>query len=302
MVNRYETFDIMTMAEFLKLRRKTQSTTVLFLGSRTGGLFRSSLLYDILRPFNTDLERLLPLQKFSAYFRILDTLDLGDVYEIVRTALNQINIGEADVYVAQLAKRRFFNMLVTTNIDDLLKQAFVWTGMKEPRDFDVLIAKSKTEKSPLTGRKSPFTIIKAFGDLATGEYAIKSRVRHLEAAKNLKEIMDDIRDWNILIVGLDPAWDQHIMRVLFPRNGTVWYVNEESPSEDSALADYLRECKAQCIIGPEGQYEHFFHDLYDLVADSSDPYHPTSNTKQAQVTPTTALLGIRNKPLPFSDL
>src|SRR5437667_10588694 len=110
----YETSNIKMMAEFLKLRRKTQGTTVLFLGSRVGGLFRSNFLNDTLCYFSTNFDTLSPLQKFAACFRILnrDMLSLGKIYEILRIALNQANVEEADVCVAELAKRRFVNRLV----------------------------------------------------------------------------------------------------------------------------------------------------------------------------------------------
>ena len=282
MIDSYEIFDIMKMAEFLKLRKRTQGTTLLFLGSRAGGLYRSNFLYNALCYFSTNFHRLSPLQQFDECFHILnrDRWSPREVDEILHTTLKQANLEEADACIAQLSKRRFFNRLVTTNIDGLLEQAFVWNGMKEFRDFDVVVVETDGKQMPISSKDktSSFPIIKVFGDLDAGTYNITNRPRHLELAGNLRRFMDDIRSWHILIVGFDPIWDAHMIPALFPRKGTVWYVNEEPPYETSTLADALRTCNAQYIIGPQGAYQRFFQDLYQLIADSTDPLHPLSDT------------------------
>jgi len=284
--NRDESFDIVKMAEFLKLRKKTQATTLLVLGSRAGGLIRSSFLPETLRDFSTNFDGLLPLQKFAECFHILNrvTSIQGDVYDILRTALQEVDIAHADICVARLAKQGFFNRLVTANIDNILEQAFMQSDMRQLRDFDVFIPRNgaSNKSTRFTGIKQSFLVVKFFGDLAVEEYNITSRVRHLTVAENLQQLMDTIRDWNILLVGFDPIWDQHILPALFPRNGTVWYVNEESPYRSSLLDDWLQNSNAQCIIGPEGQYERFFQKLCTLLDDDSDTYRPTSSTGQGQ--------------------
>jgi hypothetical protein len=284
MVNNYETLKIDKIAGCLTLRRKTQNTTILVLGSRAGSLFRNGFLYDTLNLFQTGgINRVSLPQRFAACFHMLNTLNQEERDEIIRTAHKQIKVEEADIQVAQLAKRGFFNMLVTTNITTMLEEAFTKTGMREQRDVTIFTGTSGTATnflSEATGRRSLFTFVKALGDLVPDV--------HSKSAKNLDKLMDDIRDWNVLLVGLDPVWDQHLMQKLFPRNGIVWYVNEEQPSENTFLARHLFKCKAECILGREGQYELFFHTLSDLIGDS-DSYRSTPKSVPEDIEQTVVL-------------
>lgn len=271
MIDKYEGFNIVKMAEYLKHRRNTRKDTLLVLGARAGGLFRSSSFSKVLSTFSSNFDRLLHVQKFAECFNILrrDMLSQGEVDAIVKAALQEVSFSEADYCVAQLVKRGYFNTLITTNVDDILEQACI----KAEVELDLFVPHAAVERlrTQSTSRNLHPLLIKPFGDLISREYSINNRTYFLRKAEYLRKIMNDERNMPVLLVGLDPIWDQDIFSLLFPRKGPVWYVDEERPLVNSPLERYLQKCDVQYVTGDEERYTSFFLSLYRNVVGDSDP-------------------------------
>ena len=72
------------------------------------------------------------------------------------------------------------------------------------------------------------------------------------------------------MVGFDPVWDAAIVNILFPCAGKLWYVNEETPSHDSKVFEYLQSPNVQCLLGEkEGSSANFFQSLYRYIFGST---------------------------------
>ncbi len=111
----------------LKNRREENQATVLVLGARTGGLFRSDELYEMLKYYGDPNFAGLPrTAQFGACYRILTHPDLFKLYEInelFTRILANTSISEADIYLAALVKLRMFDVVISTNIDSTFEQA-----------------------------------------------------------------------------------------------------------------------------------------------------------------------------------
>jgi len=271
---------IADIAKTLKLRKATQKTTALFLGAKAGGLFRSSRLYDLLRSVGpNDLYNLPPLERYRECYHILcdPKYSLQDINHVLadKELVKQITIELPELCVAELMKQNIFNPILSVSVYGEFEEAFRQMGMKETLNFDVAWPRSGSSMPRIhTEQTDRFALIKVFGDIASRDYNINKRVKHLDENEGLKNLMHDLRDRNILVVGVDQSWDQHILSSLFQcsGDGSVWYVNDEEPARDSLLSDYLKQCEADLLLGVDGLYGNFFKSLCEHITGATPTY------------------------------
>src|SRR2546422_3487835 len=140
--------DAPEIATLLEFRKKHNQRTVLFLGSRAGGLFRSQQFYDTMWQFSKrDFAELSRFEQFSECYKILqeERFSERDRFSILSSSLRGVGTIDADVCLAELVKDGVFDVVISTNIDDLAEQAFIQVGMRELEDFQVLIPRRGTD-------------------------------------------------------------------------------------------------------------------------------------------------------------
>jgi hypothetical protein len=264
-------------------------TTVLFLGSRTGSLFRQPFLADLLKEFtNRDVLSMTPIERFHECYKILENFKRQnldhDVHAIIRKASQEKQVEVADIYVAELMKQGIFDLIITTNIGNELEDAFRQRNMMGHRDFEIIIPGPDEFLDSRIAKRSPFKIIKASGDVFSMRYSIcgyniGSREFFLDKYPKLKMSLEEVKKQNMVMVGFDYKWDRHLIHTIFPRRaGSLWYVNEEQTTEASPLFSDLQECDAKRLEGFQGGYEPFFAQL--CIALSIAPTPPISQMKQ----------------------
>ena len=262
-----EHFDIPDMIKQLTARKNMNYSTVLVLGARTSGLFRSQKLYEILLLFGEpSFAELSPTRKFSDCYRTLTRHNLFSVSEIdtiLRQSLAEVVVSEADRYLAEIVKLGFFDMIISTNVDDLLEQALKSAEMKEMRDFDVYYPPINIEKDVLRhDQEVPCRVFKAFGQFTTGNYAIR-RSGYLMQHQHVEKQLETLLKRDILAIGLDPQWDAELYRAFHPQGDSIWFVNEDEMHEHPILRDVVHTRNARHFIDEEkGSYNHFIKALY----------------------------------------
>ena len=274
------------MANVLNTRKNTGGpVTVLFLGSRTGSLFRLPFLADLLKEFsNGDVLNMTPVERFRECYQILDNFKQqnqdSDIHFIILKALQEKRIEVADICVVELMKKGIFDSIVTTNIGSELEDAFIESGMKLHRDFEVIIPGTAHPISEEMMRDHRFKIIKASGDVGSERYSIcgyniNSKDKYLGKYPEIKNSIGQFNRKNMLMVGFDYKWDRHIIHAIFPRKeGSLWYVNEEQTKEDSMLLSYLEEYEAKRLEDTTSGYESFFEKLCGYILG----FIPTAST------------------------
>lgn len=256
--------EINHMISQLKNRIEENQATVLVLGSRTGGLFRSDELYETLQCYgDPSFAGLSRTAQFGACYRILTHPDRFMRYEINQLftrILANIPISEADIYLAALVKLRMFDVIISTNIDSTFEKAMQYVGMKDGSDFSVYDQRNVADAN--SPRKKHYCkVIKVFGQIAEKEYTVK-RNSYLDQHKDIEHLLGNELGRDILAIGLDNAWDEEIYRAFRPQGDTFWYVNEERLPESSALYTRTRARNVQQFIGEERNYEDFINSLY----------------------------------------
>src|SRR5579859_1635730 len=137
-----ETFNIARMATILKMRKRTQTPTALFLGAKAGGLFRSLQLSDELRFFGpSDLYSLTPLERYHECYQILSDpiFSPQDINHILasKALLQEIRAETPELCIAELLKQGIFNPILSVSLYGEFEEALQQVGMKEVLDFVV---------------------------------------------------------------------------------------------------------------------------------------------------------------------
>ncbi len=246
--------------------------TVLFLGSRTGSLFRRPSLADLLKGFSEhDVLNMAPVERFRECYKILESFKKqnqeSDIHFIIREALKEKQIEVADLCIVELLKQGIFDCIITTNIGSELERALHRIDMEESRDFEVIVPEHGKSLAGRMTKSHLFKMIKASGDIVSGRYSIcgyniDSKELFLNKYPKLKTTVEQFKEEDMLMVGFDDKWDKHIIPAIFPRKaGSLWYVNEEQTPEDSLLFSYLQDYEAKRFEDTTGGYELFFTNL-----------------------------------------
>lgn len=260
--------NIVEIAQLLKLREKISHPTVLFLGSRAGGLFRSLAFIDTIQPAPEPNAIALPHQEqFAELYQFLQKVGFGkgELHSFLTDCLRKVALTEADMGLAALIKLGLFNVIISTNIDDLLEQALNKVGMRKPFDFEIVLPdQSQNLETRFTKKLLPYQIIKSFGDHAAYSYRIVKRTGYLDSIPQLRRLLEDTLIKDILVVGLDANWDEEIVRAFRPQADSLWFVHEENLLEHPHVSHIFQgRQQVRYITGQEGSYETFFKMLYE---------------------------------------
>src|SRR5436309_8344862 len=257
---------IADMAYLLKSRKDNRNPTVLFVGARAGGLFRSRELYNLGQLYtNRPSFRRLPLsEQFSECFKVLmsDRLGEADRHNLLIDSLRNQSFSPADVALASLVKEGVFDIIISTNIDGLLQEAFNSVNLRPGLDYQVRIPQRffySESESIFTGSKP--TLIKVFGDLAAHQY--RTKPSYLRDYRDLRRDLGSYLRRDILLIGFDPTWDQEIDDILPSDGGSVCYVDKELPAETSRLSRILKNRNGSKLLNIT--YDLFLQKLYNYL-------------------------------------
>lgn len=254
----------------LRVRKQNNHTTVLLLGSRTGGLFRSLRFYESIahlgyRSANLNGQTNL----FQEAFLVLTKRGLGqaEIYGLLRTALEAVDVSPADLSLAHLVHAGYFTEIITTNIDDALESSLTRVGLKELRDFEVV---SSSQGQLRYERLHSCRITKAFGDLAAHQYAVE-RTAYFEQKAPFKLFLEHLLEKDVLAVGLDPIWDEEVF-LAFPVLGdTLWFVSDEDLTRYAPLARLIQGRNTRYLLGRTGKHEHFWPAVSGSLVGQAQP-------------------------------
>jgi hypothetical protein len=261
--------DIEIIAHRLQLRLRAGHHTVLLLGSRAGALYRSNLHRKLEEVSLSNLNALPSSERFEACYHIL----LGsrfqfsetELHQLLGTTLQEVEFSSSDFGLADLIQQGYFNKIITTNIDDTLERVL---NMINVKDVDIIIG-NRTKMPRFAIYRNRYQLIKLFGDFVSREYTLKERAKYIHEKNDLKEYLQELLAGDVLMIGIDPLWDEALIHLIPFQGETLWFVDEEYPDEQTVLGKLLRERQAQYVSGIEGNYERFIFMLYQHLCRSS---------------------------------
>jgi hypothetical protein len=267
--------DITEIAKLLAIRKQSGYSTTLVLGARAGAFYRQPrTFHEMIMAFSErSFEGLAAASAFGECYRVLNehAFSERDLHSILRAAIQEVSIADADICLAELVKEEYFGEIITTNIDDLLEQAFNQVEMKEGQHYEVFIPGRNIGRHLLGSDKKLCRVTKVFGDLIARTYEIKRQRTYLDHQPELKAYLERVLSRDMLVIGLDPAWDAELIHLIPPGEdcGSAWFVDEDPPPAESAMARVFQSRQTQYLTGKEGNYERFFKALH---------WHLTSRT------------------------
>lgn len=256
-------FDIKFIANRLKMRKESNASTVLLLGSRAGALFRSTQFYESLRGFSyRDFNKLSSIERFRECLTTLRDKDNDfsetDIHNILRLSLQDLAITRGDSCLAELAKHQHFVEIVSTNIDNSLEQSLLQVGMKEQKDFEIFYS----DREIYGNRSLSCRITKVGGDFLARHYNLKRHLYRLDNDPEYKSALQRILSMDLLVIGLDPAWDEAIIRAIPARTRSIWFINEEDLRENPLFSSFVDRQHVRYLTGSDGSYEQFMTELH----------------------------------------
>src|SRR5581483_7746470 len=256
-------FDIAYFARNLDRRREEGHQTTLILGSRASALFRSDTFYEIMQQYgNPSFGQKAPVKKFEECYTLLTkkgNFNIREIDSILNLALENMPLSPADLYLAALIVQRFFDVVISTSLDDFLWRALRRLGVHE-ESVEVYDGYNDSYEDQNRAEKARrlFLLVNAFGQLTTRGYKVQ-RENYFKERQALKELIWEHTQNDVLCLGYDPVWDAELGKVFHPVGGTLWYINEEELSlfsDDDAQREIVRR------VNPDCSYDYFLENLY----------------------------------------
>lgn len=177
--------------------------------------------------------------------------------------LLQNGTGEGYRALARLIREGYFSKILTVNMDTALEFALEEQGL-HASEYEVLVVGQDSDEqiaATLDGQKSGIHIVKLYGKQAQSEQTSSSSELPAVIQISLQRYFNQ----NIVIVGCMDQEQNGIDALQFHKDGSIYYVRENSPpiediivkrlyKQDKQLSDFL-------ITGEHGEFDTFFSTL-----------------------------------------
>lgn len=264
--------DIVELAEILEDRKSNSQRIAIIIGSRAGALFRSADFYEELKEYSTknfaDMDE--RSRFFECYSILENILKRRSMSQKELRAFIEAHIREysnVEHHLAELVKDDFFRVILTNNIDDLLFDSFKAVDMRENVDFvefslGRLSCSDNIERILYQKKINIRRLIRMGGDIDTFIGNLNRPQAKNATSECVRNLLDQLRIRELLIVGLDLAWDQPILSALPSSLETIWFVNEDEHVKDTFLGKCENVKLFRYLLGHKGNYQYFFKHLY----------------------------------------
>ena len=274
--------DITELAETLEDRKSNSQRIAVILGSRAGALFRSTDFYEDLKAYST--KNFADMDQRTRFYECYAILE--DIYKSKRMSIKELKSfieGQIDVHqdienhLAELVKDAFFKVIITNNIDDILYESFKAVGMRERVDFvDFSLERHSCadtiERILYQNKINIRRLIRVAGDIDTFMGNLNRPQAKKVASDCIRSLLDQLRIRELLIVGVDLAWDEPILLALPSQVETIWFINEDDYVKDKFIEKCGNLTNFRYLTGPKGNYQYFFKHLYWNINQSITGY------------------------------
>lgn len=221
---------------------------------------------DLSRSYLQDEEREDRAAVLQAFDELLEEMTTGQRYRMLQSFYASVPVPSFYQDLALLVKAGFFKLIVTTNIDNLLEQAFGGAGLLGNRDYQVQVLGSQEElpwRSKVAQESEPpVRVIKLHGDLALKQAAI-TREEIDEALEPQRFFIKGQISGDMIMVGYQLE-SEPLNQWLSWVPGDLWWVSLETPDEE--LLHILEERRSVYHIhGEEARPDAFFGQLAWLL-------------------------------------
>jgi hypothetical protein len=256
---------IKLLAELMRSRLSSgESPYVLVIGSGPGVTMGSSSMQQVVRAVagTHDLEK---------YYKTLDSLSPMERYVILRKYFAEANISAGYRHLAELTKKGFFNVILTTNLDPFIENALV-DGKMKTSDLEIMVCGeqggAETIDLPKSVEQARVKVVKLHGDVQARSFAFTpSEITVF--GNDSERVLRHYLGRDVIIIGHGPR-DYDVNRAIEREGGSIWYVGQNPPSADDPIYHAMRARRTQTnvISGEFGFFDSFFDALYNELMGS----------------------------------
>jgi hypothetical protein len=204
------------------------------------------------------------------FFEIMDSLSETERYTRLQAFFQEPYPSPGYRRLAGLVKVGYFDVILSTNFDFLLENAFTEVGLKAG-DVEVLVNGRESEDYILKAleRRTPrIKLLKLHGDLKARNMAFTPR-EIFEFSQKVERVLAKYLNGDVIIIGHEMR-DDDVNRCIRKDGGAIWYVHPEEPEVDSFIWRAMQVRPSTAISGEPAQFDDFCQTLYqELTGDIS---------------------------------
>lgn len=256
---------IKLLAGLMRTRQESgEPPYVLILGSGTAVALGNRSMKEVVEAVtggNNDLE---------SFHKALDGFSPIERQVILKKQFEEANGSPGYRHLAELAKRGYFDIIFTTNVDSFLEGALT-NGKADTAEFEVFIPGLKQGAETIEHLKSPIPpikIVKLHGDVEARSFAFTpSEISNFGSAS--EEVLRQYLNRDLIIVG-PGSRDYDLNRAIEREGGSIWFVGDNPPNAETPLHQALstRSSTMNIISGEYGLFDPFFEALHRELARS----------------------------------
>ncbi len=248
---------IQFLAGLMQSRRENEeSPYVLVLGSGPAVSMGSSSMQEVV--YNVAGTR--DLDKFH---KTLDGLSGTERYLLLKKYFDSIEPSDGYRRLAELVKKGYFNVILSTNLDPFVEEAL---AAEKVKSVEVIVCGNRrgieTVDIPQDSA-SPVRVVKLHGDVETRAFAFTPSEITVFGSDS-EPLLRAYLAQDVIIIG-HGSRDYDINRAISREGGAIWYVGQSPPATDDSVYQAMRARKTQdnMITGEFGWFDHFFEALYE---------------------------------------
>jgi len=196
------------------------------------------------------------------FFEIMDNLSETERYTRLQAFFQEPYPSSGYRRLAELAKVGYFDVILSSNFDFLLENAFTEVGLKA-EDVEVLINGRESEDYILKAleRRTPrVKLLKLHGDLKARNMAFTPK-EIFEFGQKVENVLVKYLNGDVVIIGHEMR-DDDINRCIRKDGGAIWYVHPEEPTVDSFIWRAMQVRPSTVISGEPAQFDNFCELMY----------------------------------------
>ena len=208
-------------------------------------------------------------KKLAEFFKVWETLDRDTPYSILLDHLVTAKAPSSGyVDLAYLIGRGFFNVVLSTNLDNLLERSLIRADLLTPDDFIVVVnGRDRPEevKDQLDTSRQLIKIVKLHGTLESPQSYAFTPDEVFDFEKTIRPSLAKIINESLIIVG--HSMQDRDLDVLFEEEGKEIYYINPSPVELGSRIDHILRVRGygNVVIGPEAVFDTFLGELRKQV-------------------------------------
>jgi len=202
------------------------------------------------------------------FFEIMDSLSETERYVRLQQFFQEPYPSPGYRHLAELAKDGYFDVILSTNFDFLLENAFTEVGLKA-EDVEVLVNGRESEDYILKAleRRTPrIKLLKLHGDLKARNMAFTPK-EIFEFGQKVERVLAKYLNGDVVIIGHEMR-DDDINRCVRKDGGAIWYIHSEEPAVDSFIWRAMQVRPSTAISGEPAQFDNFCEMLYKELTES----------------------------------